>query len=144
VLAAIPQAPGVCDGQNGVDFIGFPPSGPGGRPTVILTLGANQTITASSSLTLGSGASAVSNLSLNLCYQDTSSGAISAVTDTNGFGLPGTWLSLPANTNMPYSITRSFTDLTPATYEVGLCGCIDGSDAWVTDWGWLSVQVFQL
>jgi hypothetical protein len=122
-----------------MDFIGFAP----GRPTTTVVLGANQTITASSSLTLGSGAASVSNLSLNLCYRDTAGGTISAVSDTNYFGLPGAWLSLPPSTNMPFSVTRSFTGLTPATYEVGLCGCIDGTDAWVTDWGWLSVQVFQ-
>jgi hypothetical protein len=122
-----------------MDFIGFSP----GRPTATVVLGANQTITASSSLTLGSGASPVTRLSLNLCYQDKAGGSISALTDSNYFGLPGAWLSLPASANMPFSITRSFTGLAPATYEVGLCGCIDGTDAWVTDWGWLSVQVFQ-
>ena len=109
MTAAIPKAPGVCDAQSGVDFIGFSP----GRPTATVVLGANQTITASSSLTLGSGISPVTHLSLNLCYQDTAGGTISAATDTNYFGLPGAWLTLPANTNMPFSITRSFTGLPP-------------------------------
>jgi hypothetical protein len=140
MTAGIPHAPGVCDSQNGVDFVGFSP----GRPTATVVLAANQTITASSSLTLGTGASPATHLSLNLCFQDTGGGTISGATDFNYFGVgPNGWLSLPANTNMPFSVTRSFTGLPPATYEVGLCGCIDGSDVWATDWGWLSVQVFQ-
>jgi hypothetical protein len=137
MTSGIPQTPS-CDGQAGVDFIGF-----GGRPTVTLSVSANQSITVSSSLTLGTGASPASHLSLNLCYQDQAGGTISAATDFNYFGVPGGWLSLPPNTNMPFSITRSFTGLPPATYEIGLCGCIAGTDTWVTDWGWLNVQVFQ-
>jgi hypothetical protein len=142
VTSAIPQAPGVCDGQNGVDFVGFS----GARPTTTVKLLANQTITASSTLSIGSAALPVTHLSLSLCYQDTAPGSTisAAAPDPNFFGFPPNgWLSLPPNTNMPFSITRSFVGLTPATYEIGLCGCIDGTDAWVTDWAFLSVQVFQ-
>jgi hypothetical protein len=128
----IPQAPGVCDGQSGVTLFGAPAN---------IVLGANQVMTVSGSANIGASV-AVSNLSLNLCYQPVG-GAISALTDFEYFGYPGNFLTLPAGTFMPFSMTRTFSGLPAGTYDVGLCGCIDGTDAWVTDWTWVNVQVFQ-
>jgi hypothetical protein len=132
--ATIPSAPGVCNGQAGLDFFGV---------TASVVLGANQSLTISGTADLGAGVQPVGNLSLNLCYLGTT-GSISALTDANNFGNVGSFLALPAGTFMPFTLTRSFTGLPPDTYLVGLCGCIDGVDAWVTDWSWINVQVAQL
>jgi hypothetical protein len=141
VTNGLPRPPaGTCDGQNGVGFVANAPAP--NRPTVTVTLAANQMITASSTVNLGAGISPVTHLTLNLCHQ-LAGGTISAATDNDYLGYPGAWLTLPAGTSMPFSITRSFTGLAPGTYEIGLCGCVDGTDAWVSDYAWLSVQVFQ-
>jgi len=131
--ATIPSAPGVCNGQAGLDFFGV---------TASVVLGTNQALTISGTANLGAGAQPVDNLSLSLCYLGTT-GSISALTDTN-FGFPGLFLALPAGAFMPFTLTRSFTGLPPDTYQVGLCGCIDGTDPWITDWSWINVQVAQL
>jgi len=130
--ATIAQDPGVCDGQNGVALFGAAAN---------IVLGTNQVMTVSGTADIGASV-AVGNLTLNLCYQPVG-GDISALTDFDYFGFPGNFLTLPANTFMPYSMTRTFSGLAAGTYDVGLCGCIDGTDPWVTDWTWVNVQVFQ-
>jgi hypothetical protein len=105
----------------------------------------NQAVTVSGTANLGAGATAVSNLSLNLCYQGTTGApAISTqIEQFNGFGYAGLYLGLPAGAFMPFSMTRTFSGLAADTYTVGLCGCIDGTDAWITDWSWVNATVVQ-
>jgi hypothetical protein len=122
---------GGCNGIDGMAFFGA---------TAGVALAANQTVTVSGTANLGADLTPVSNLSLNVCYQP-AGGAI--VADGEFFGAPGTPLQLPAGTLVPFSLSRSWDALTAGSYTVGLCGCIDGTDPWVTDWSWLTVTVSQ-
>jgi hypothetical protein len=144
-IAASPQ----CDGNIGMAFFGA---------TATVKLLAAQAMTVTVTADLGTGAAPASNLTLNICYQGTT-GGLSALTDPWFLGnTAGAPLSLPANTAIPFTLTRSFATtgtpqppppnspealIPPDTYVVGMCGCIAGTDTWLSDVSWLSVTVMQ-
>ncbi len=108
-----------------------------------IVLGANQVIHVTGTADLGGGGTAVSNLLLDVCLQST---ATDLIVDGNSFGTPTTPLSLPANARLPFLISKSFSPAPSApadSYTVGLCGCVNGTDAWTSDFSWLNVQVVQ-
>jgi hypothetical protein len=117
-----------CDGVIGMAFFGA-------RVTNVV-VGANQVVTATGTLDVGSGAGAIAGLHLDICRQGTIGGVVA---DGNWFGP----LRLAANTSLPYTLSRSFDTVTPGTYTIGLCGCVAGADAWLSDFSVLNVQVFQ-
>jgi hypothetical protein len=106
-----------------------------------VSLGNNQSLSVSGTVNLGADLTPVSNLSLNVCYQP-ATGPL--VADGEFLGTPGLApLQLPAGSLVPFSLSRSWDGLLAGTYTVGLCGCIDGTDPWVSDWSWLTVKVSQ-
>jgi hypothetical protein len=130
--AGIASAPGVCNGIHGMQFLGV---------TADVHLAADQTLGVLGTVNLGSDLTPVSNLSMNVCYQP--NGA-AIVADGEFLGTPGfAPLQLPAGSLMPFSLARSWGGLLPGDYKVGLCGCVDGTDPWITDWSWLTVAVSQ-
>ncbi len=149
-----------CDGQVGMAFTGV---------TAKVKLFPKQIAKVSGTIDLGTDATPVSNLTMNVCQQQEGQTVVSDINflgdvvgkpNANPVVLP-TPLKLAAGTFVPFSMTRSFTacsgllpaptdpgDCLPAdpalgsNYFFGLCGCILGTaDVWVTNYSWLTVQV---
>jgi hypothetical protein len=134
--SALVNAPGVCDGQDGMAFFGVTAS-------VVIDLHQVAQVSATANLGAGSGGGGKANLSLNICYQSpvqvtpaTPTGFISDFDYLQG-------LQLSSNSFIPMTLTRAFPLLAPGTYTFGMCGCVDGADAWVTDYSWLTINVYQ-
>jgi hypothetical protein len=142
--------PGECDGYVGMDFL---ESGLLGVPltTVDVVLAAGQAVTVTGAMDTGdANGVAVSNLTMNICFQEhLSGGGFGPVFGDDQFvGLIGAWpLQVGPNTIIPFTLTRTFNvgdtppEIPAGTYRVGLCGCIAGNDDWQEDWAWLTVQV---
>lgn len=138
-------SPTECDGIAGMAFFG---------PTVDVVLDPSQAVAITGTTNMGAGASAVSNLTLNICFQ---AGAGPVVSDDQYLGITGVVpLAAAAGTFMPVTVARSWRaelpsggvqprdTMAPGTYAVGLCGCVAGPDVWVTDYGWITAQVSRL
>lgn len=98
---------------------------PSSPPQVLIT-SSSQKVFVQSSCALGAGSTPAANLRLSVCYRLQGSSTVEAA----GLGVWG--LTSPANQRSVWSLSATFTGLTPdatTPYEFGLCGYTNPSGA---------------
>jgi hypothetical protein len=106
----------------------------GATAQVVITGGA-QVVAVNASADVGAGLAAADGLDLDICYESAGT----------GFVAEGLWLgplAMSAGNSTAVTLSRSF-ELSPGTYTVGICGCIETADTWVTRFSVASAKVFQ-
>jgi hypothetical protein len=96
-------------------------------PTVDVTVADGQSVLVTSQRAFGSNGAAATGLSLWICYQNGSAGALTPV----GVGTLG--LRVPAFTRVNFPMTAVLKDLAPSTYTVGLCGFAFDPSGWTSN-----------